>query len=47
MQPWGVDAFLGGIMDKRLELGNRVMAVVDKVRAKTVNIRLKWIPSKD
>lgn len=47
MQPWGVDAFLGGITDKRFELGSRVMAVVDKVRAKTVNIRLKWIPSKD
>jgi len=47
MQPWGVDAFLGGITDKRLELGSRVMAVVDKVRAKILNIRLKLIPSKN
>ncbi|OQW94707.1 MAG: hypothetical protein BWK79_04970 [Beggiatoa sp. IS2] len=42
MQPWGVDAFLGGA-SKGLELGSRVTAVVDKLRAKTGNIRLKWV----
>jgi hypothetical protein len=42
MKPWGIDAFLG-VSGKRLELGSQVTAIVDKLRAKTGNIRLKSV----
>jgi exoribonuclease-2 len=39
IQPWGVEAFLAA--SPRLEPGETVIAVVDKIRVKTGNARLK------
>ncbi len=39
MQPWGVDAFLA--TPKKLTVGTNVTTLVDKIRVKAANIRLK------
>ncbi len=41
MQPWGVDAFLGA--SKRLEIGDIVATMVDKIRISMGNVKLKLV----
>lgn len=40
--PWGVDAFLG--TSKTLNIGEKIWCIIDKIRVKAANARLKLIP---